>query len=165
MLTLFTFNSYAKEIIVCKKGCDSNTIQYAIDVSMPGDKIIVKKDVYKEHLIIDRPVTLIGENFPVIDGEFKGQVIIVNNTFGFKISGFKIQNSGMSYVDDLAGLRVENSGNCEISNNILINNFFALYLANVYNCKLIGNKILGNAKTEGSSGNGIHIWNSKNIYI
>lgn len=43
MLTLFTFNSYAKEIIVCKKGCDSNTIQYAIDVSMPGDKIIVKK--------------------------------------------------------------------------------------------------------------------------
>jgi len=165
MLTLFTFNSYAKEIIVCKKGCDSNTIQYAIDVSMPGDKIIVKKDVYKEHLIIDRPVTLIGENFPVIDGEFKGQVIIVNNTFGFKISGFKIQNSGMSYVDDLAGLRVENSGNCEISNNILINNFFALYLANAYNCKLIGNKILGNAKTEGSSGNGIHIWNSKNIYI
>jgi len=165
MLTLFTFNSYAKEIIVCKKGCDSNTIQYAIDVSMPGDKIIVKKDVYKEHLIIDRPVALIGENFPVIDGEFKGQVIMVNNTFGFKISGFKIQNSGMSYVDDLAGLRVENSGNCEISNNILINNFFALYLANVYNCKLIGNKILGNAKTEGSSGNGIHIWNSKNIYI
>jgi nitrous oxidase accessory protein len=165
MLTLFTFNSYAKEIIVCKKGCDSNTIQYAIDVSMPGDKIIVKKDVYKEHLIIDKPVTLIGENFPVIDGEFKGQVIIVNNTFGFKISGFKIQNSGMSYVDDLAGLRVENSGNCEISNNILINNFFALYLANAYNCKLIGNKILGNAKTEGSSGNGIHIWNSKNIYI
>ncbi|MFN4307999.1 hypothetical protein [Sulfurihydrogenibium azorense] len=34
---------YGKEITVCKSGCETDSIQYAIDVSMPGDKIIVKK--------------------------------------------------------------------------------------------------------------------------
>lgn len=162
---LYSIAVYGKDINVCDKGCDTASIQYALDVSMPGDKIIVQKGVYKEKLIVEKPVQLIGEGFPVIDGNLKYQNITVKNVFGFKISGFIIRNSGMSYVDDIAGLKLEDSGNCEVSNNIFINNFFALYLANTNNCKILNNRILGEAKTEGSSGNGIHIWNSKNIII
>ncbi|MFN3977934.1 MAG: nitrous oxide reductase family maturation protein NosD [Sulfurihydrogenibium azorense] len=156
---------YGKEITVCKSGCETDSIQYAIDVSMPGDKIIVKKGIYKEKILLDKPVSLIGEDYPIIDEELKYQNITVKNVYGFKIEGFDIRNSGMSYVEDIAGLKIEESGNCEISKNKFYNNFFALHLASVYNCKLIGNRIIGQAKSEGSSGNAIHIWNSKNIYV
>ena len=44
------------------------TIQAAIDAAQPGDNIVVEKGVYKELLVIDRNVNLIGKDWPVIDG-------------------------------------------------------------------------------------------------
>lgn len=165
VILFFSLSTYGKDIIVCHSNCDTDSIQYALDISMPGDRIIVRKGLYKEKIILEKPIQLIGDGYPVIEGNFKYQNITVKNVYGFKISGFEIRNSAMSYVEDIAGLKIENSGNCEISNNIFKNNFFAIYLANTYNCKIFKNRILGEAKTEGSSGNGIHIWNSKNIEI
>jgi len=44
------------------------TIQSALDAAQPGDNIIVQKGTYKELLVIDKSVNLIGKDWPVIDG-------------------------------------------------------------------------------------------------
>jgi len=109
-------------------------------------------------------VELIGEGKPVLDGEGRYQIITVKAN-RVRIEGFVIRNSGMSYSKDIAGIKVINSEACIIRENHFLNNFFALYLEKVKDCIVENNKIIGFAKSEGASGNGIHAWDSKNLYI
>ena len=64
----------AQPIIVCKD-CKTSSLKQAIALAKDYDTIIVKKGTYKEYNIeINKPLTIIGENYPVIDGELKGKV-------------------------------------------------------------------------------------------
>ncbi len=150
-------------LVVCQ-ACELKDIQSAVNLAKNGEKVVVKAGNYKGPIIISKGLELIGEGRPVIDGEGKHQIITVMAD-NVKIEGFLIRDSGMSYSEDIAGLKVRNSSNCVIRNNRFINNFFALYLEKVSNCNVENNTIIGFAKTEGSSGNGIHAWDSKDLYI
>ncbi|HEY9245540.1 MAG TPA: hypothetical protein VIO11_01710 [Candidatus Methanoperedens sp.] len=70
-----------------------NTIQEAIDYANEGDVIYVRSGTYRENLVINKPLTLIGENnnSTIIDGGYKGDAVHVkaNNV---RLSGFKIIN-------------------------------------------------------------------------
>ncbi|MEW6655949.1 MAG: nitrous oxide reductase family maturation protein NosD [Aquificota bacterium] len=155
-LALFT-------LLVCSN-CEFKDIQSAIDSAKEGERIIVKAGVYKGPILINKGVELIGEGKPVLDGEGRYQIITVKAN-RVRIEGFVIRNSGMSYSEDIAGVKVINSEACIIRENHFLNNFFALYLEKVKDCIVENNKIIGFAKSEGASGNGIHAWDSKNLYI
>ena len=67
--------AFPKTITICKS-CEIITLKEAIASARPYDTIIVKKGTYKEYNInIDKPLTIIGEGYPVIDGEDKGEII------------------------------------------------------------------------------------------
>lgn len=150
-------------LMVCQ-GCEFSDIQSAIDFAKEGDRILVKGGAYRGPILINKRVELVGEGEPIIDGEGRHQVITVKAN-GVRIEGFVIKNSGMSYSEDIAGLKVINSKECVIRENSFLNNFFALYLERVSGCLVEGNKIIGFAKSEGSSGNGIHAWNSERLIV
>jgi nitrous oxidase accessory protein NosD len=44
------------------------TIQSAVDAANPGDDIIVQKGTYRETIVVDKNVDLIGVDWPTIDG-------------------------------------------------------------------------------------------------
>jgi parallel beta-helix repeat protein len=75
------------------------TIQSALDAAEPGDDIIVGKGRYKELLVIDKSVNLIGKNWPVIDGgSQKGNkntisIFYLGDRAG-KVEGFVITGGG-----------------------------------------------------------------------
>ncbi|SNZ16666.1 nitrous oxidase accessory protein [Hydrogenobacter hydrogenophilus] len=150
-------------LFVCQH-CEFRDIQDAINKAKEGDRVVVKGGTYKGGVVVDKKLELVGEGEPVIDGEGKKQVLTVKAD-GVRVEGFVIKNSGMSYSEDIAGLKVINSRDCIIKNNRLLNNFFALYLERVSGCLVEGNTVVGFAKSEGSSGNGIHAWNSEGIII
>ncbi|MFN7065991.1 MAG: nitrous oxide reductase family maturation protein NosD [Aquificaceae bacterium] len=150
-------------LIVCQT-CELKDIQSAINLAKPGDRIVVKAGSYKGSIKIDKSLELIGEGEVVIDGEGRHQVITVMAD-GVKIEGLVIKNSGISYTEDIAGLRVKNSKGCVIRKNKFIANFFAIYLEGVKGCKVEDNTIIGFARAEGSSGNGIHAWSSEGLHI
>ena len=157
---------FSKEIRVCKT-CEINSIKKAIEIAENGDTIIVEKGIYREGTInINKQVKIIGINYPTIDGEKKYEVVqITANNVHFE--GFRIINSGVSEIEDLAGIKVKGVKNCVIRRNILENNFWGIYLANVRDCIVEENKIVGNytKKREVYSGNGIHLWHCKRIVI
>lgn len=164
ILLFFVANTYAQKIIVCNT-CDVTSINEAINKAKDFDTILVKKGTYKEYDIkIDKPITLKGEDYPVIDGENKGEIITIISD-NVTVDGLYIINVGLSYTEDFAAIRVRKSKNFLIQNVVLEKLFFGIYLEKSRDGKVYHNNIIGDATEEHNSGNGIQLWYSHNIEI
>ena len=153
-----------KRIEVCGS-CPISSLKTAIEVAQDFDSIVVKKGTYKEHsIIIDKPLTIIGKNHPIIDGELKGEIITIRSD-NVTVDGFFIINVGTSYTEDYAAIRVRRSKNFVIQNLVLENLFFGIYIEKSQYGKVYHNKVIGNAVKEYNSGNGIQLWYSNHIEI
>jgi nitrous oxidase accessory protein len=158
------FLANANEIKVCPQ-CSISTVTQAVLAAKKGDVIVVQKGIYKErNIVIDKSITISGENFPVIDGENKGQIFLIKSD-NVTINGLQIQNVGNSYVEDWAGIKLFNVKNCLIENNKLLNTFFGIYLAKSESCTIRGNEVKGTSKNEIETGNAIHLWYCKKMLI
>ncbi len=157
-------SAFSQTIEVCEN-CSISTLTEAISSAQDYDTIIVKKGTYKEYNIkVDKPLTIIGKNYPVIDGELKGEIITIVSD-NVTIDGLFIINVGTSYTSDYAAIRVKKSKNFVIQNVVLEKLFFGIYLEKAANGKVYHNKIIGDAIEEYNSGNGIQLWYCKNIDI
>ncbi len=155
---------FPQKIEVCKE-CEVSTIKGAIAVAQEFDTIIIQKGTYKEHsIVIDKPLTLIGNDYPVIDGELKGEIITIVSD-NVTVDGLFIVNVGTSYTSDFAAVRVKKSKNFVIQNLVLEKLFFGIYLEKSIDGKVFHNKIMGNALQEYNSGNGIQLWHCKNVIV
>ncbi len=161
-----TTNSQASAatLVVCPR-CAIKRLSDALREASAGAKIILQSGIYNEgEMTIEKPVAIEGQDWPVLDGAGKNQVLTVKAD-NVRLKGLVIRNSGKSYIADLAGIRVEGARNCVIEGNRLTDNFFGIYLASSANCAIRGNEIRGNAVSEVFSGNGIHLWNSNRITV
>ncbi|WP_405266719.1 nitrous oxide reductase family maturation protein NosD [Cellulophaga sp. Ld12] len=155
---------WAKTITVCSE-CAVKSIATAIKTAVAYDTIAIKKGTYYEYnLLIDKPLVLIGENFPVIDGQDKGEIIRITSD-NVTVDGLFIINVGTSYTSDYAAIRVVRSDSFLIQNVVLEKLFFGIYLEKSNNGRVYHNKIIGDAKDEYNSGNGIQLWYSKNVVV
>ena len=154
----------SQPIRVCKK-CEVKSIKEGILMAKDYDTVIVEKGTYKEvNIKIDKPLVLQGENYPIIDGELKGEIITITAD-NVTVDGFFIINVGTSYTVDYAAVRVIKSENFLIQNLVLEKLFFGIYLEKSNNGRVYHNNIIGDAEEEYNSGNGIQLWYSQNIEI
>jgi nitrous oxidase accessory protein len=153
------------DTLVVGKDKSIKNIHTAIDNAQPGDVIIVMPGTYDEGgIIINKKISLIGKDNPVVMGNDSSDVFLLNAD-SITIAGFTIRDGGISYIKDLAAIKVNERKGCRIENNRLYNTFFGIYLKYARNCTVKGNEIVGKAVNELSSGNSIHLWYSKNIEI
>jgi len=159
-----TYSGISQTIEVCST-CRITSLSQGIAMANPKDTIVVKKGTYLEHNIkIDKPLVIVGNDYPVIDGQFKGEVMTIISD-GVTIDGLFIINVGTSYTEDYAAIRVKKSKNFVIQNVVLEKLFFGIYLEKSSYGKVYHNKIVGDAKEEYNSGNGIQLWYSNHIEI
>jgi len=159
----FPIVNFGKTIIVEPKGKISS-LSIAQEKAVNGDTIIVRSGLYASvNTIIKKELTILGEGYPILNANFKDEVIIIkaNNV---KFDGFIVRNSKTGSLKDYAGIRVFQVKNVVISNNKLENNFFGIYLSDAVNIKVINNTSIG-SNNKINSGNGIHLWKCKNILI
>jgi len=99
-----------------------DTIQEAIDApeTLDGHTILVDEGIYYEHVVIDKAVSLLGEDkdTTVIDGNYSGKVVEINSD-NVVINGFSIFSHGKEWHD--SGLYLIGN-NCTISGNKVITN-------------------------------------------
>ncbi len=151
-------------IEVCNN-CETSRLIAALQMASRYDTIILKPGIYREYnIVIDKPITLLGEGEAVIDGENKGEVLKVVSD-SVHLEGFKIINVGTSYTTDYAAIRIEKSRYFKIRNVRLEKLFFGIYLEKAADGEVIGNTIIGDAVEEFNSGNGIQLWYCKNVKV
>ncbi|WP_455392226.1 PKD domain-containing protein [[Eubacterium] cellulosolvens] len=114
--------------LIVGPGQTYTTIQSAINAAGSGATIYVYNGTYKENLVINKKVSLIGNgtNWTFIDGQGSGNVITITSN-GVELSGFTVKNGGSNPFD--AGVKLNNINNCIISNNnISTNQFYGVYI-------------------------------------
>lgn len=164
LLLLMGFLGNSQTIDICKT-CPISTIKEAISQAKDFDTILINKGNYKEHdILVNKPLTIIGKDYPVIDGELKGEIITIISD-DVTVDGLFIINVGTSYTEDYAAIRVRKSKNFVIQNLVLEKLFFGIYIEKSHHGKVFHNKIIGDAVEEYNSGNGIQLWHSNHIEI
>lgn len=160
----FCFSIQATIITAGKKQAIVS-IQQAINLAKRGDTVIVDAGIYHEkNLVINKSISLIGINHPVLDGEHKYEIISIKAP-GVTVDGFKLIHSGVSSIEDFAGIKIYNVRDVIIRNNILEDTFFGIYSQFGTNCTIENNQLKSYNLQEQQSGNGIHCWKSDSMRI
>lgn len=141
------------------------SVTAAVGMARGGDTIVVHAGLYREpKIIVDKRLAIIGVGDPVLDGEGKHGLLLVTAD-DVTVRGLVLRNVGTSFVEDRAAIRVADARGCAIEHNRVENGFFGIYLANVTDCRVVGNVLRAVGSRETESGNGIHLWTSRRITI
>lgn len=141
------------------------TIQAAIQLAQTGDTILVFPGHYKEkNIVIGKTIYLIGKGRPVIDGEYKYENISIKAP-SVLVEGFRVIRSGVSSIEDFAGIKIYDQSFVVIRDNILEETFFGIYMQYAKHCLIQNNILRAFNKQEQQSGNGIHCWKSDSLRI
>lgn len=100
---------------------DYQTIQEAIDAANPGDTIFVHEGAYSEHLIVNKTVTLEGENenLVMVEGQGTGTV--------FLVTADRVSISHFTIKDGNYGIFSDQTDALEILQNIITNYAYGIY--------------------------------------
>jgi parallel beta-helix repeat protein len=130
------------------------SIQEAINEAENGSTIYVPSSIYYERIIINKTISLIGENVSttIIDGNNGGTIVSITAD-NVTIAGFTIQNSGWGWYKN--GIYIYFADNCEIQDNFLFHNCHNIRLNHSENSRVLDNTIDGD-------GYGIRFINSFN---
>jgi len=119
-----------------------DNIQDGVDAVNTSGTVNIYRGVYYENVIIERSMTLIGENekTTIVDGNSIGSVLSIYNSI-LSISGLKVQNSGSELNN--AGIFVESS-EVILKSLIIQDNQQGILLISTENSEIFLNKILNN---------------------
>jgi parallel beta-helix repeat protein len=126
---------------------DFPTIQDAINNATDGDTIFVRSGKYVENLIINKTISLVGEDkiTTIIDGNHTGNVVRITRD-NVNIENFTVENSGSENITDFnCGILVRTGSNCTITDNVLQSNYCGIRIfLGSYNTSMLRNTMTGN---------------------
>ena len=141
------------------------TIGHTLALAASGDTLRVGPGTYREYgLIINKSLVLLGEKFPVIDAQRKGEIFTVQAD-KVMIQGFDLRNVGITSTIDWAAVKVLESQQVRVIGNRISHCYFGVYLSASNNCLVRDNTVAGVPAEEQTTGNGIHAWKCDQIRI
>lgn len=151
---------------VCEVRPGGSSIKQALSITTDCDTVLIHAGTYREGTItIERPVVLLGQGWPVIDGEGKGDVIVVKAAH-VTIRGFVVRGTAISDMNDNAGIKCISVTDVRITGNRLEGCFFGIYLSNVARAVITDNRVMGDpAADENRRANGIHLWKCSHVEV
>ncbi len=141
------------------------TIRQAIASAGRGDTVLVAQGLYLEkNISITKPLCLMGENYPILDGENRFEIISVRSD-EVTIRGFRLEHCGVSSLQDIAAIKIYGCHRVLILSNILKADFFGIYVQSGVRCRIENNQLKASGRSEQQSGNGIHCWKCDSMEI
>jgi len=141
-------------------------LQAQVDQAEPGDTLRIPHGVFHGQLVLTKPLTVIGDEASVLDGDDKGTVVVVKGA-GTVLQGFTVVRSGWELLVDDAGILVDAADDVRIEHLTVRDTNHGIYVRNtlrtaILDCALTGRK--GRVHEE-NHGNGLHIWYTKDTRL
>ncbi|HLI52089.1 MAG TPA: nitrous oxide reductase family maturation protein NosD, partial [Thermomicrobiaceae bacterium] len=156
-------NSPSQEITVCPT-CSSKSITAALAQAAPNQRIIVDGGSYPGNLTIERPVTLIGVNNPIINAGGQGSGVTIKAP-GVTFQGFTVRDTGISLDHEDTGIAVQ-AKQATVVDNHVDDSLFGIYLKNAHGSIIRDNVVTSKKGLEvGERGDPIRVWYSNNVQI
>lgn len=144
---------------------NANLLQEAIDNAKEGSILKLPKGVYKGSIVINKPISIIGkEDGVIIDGLQEGTVIQITSPF-VTIKNLTIKGSGEKHDTLDAGIKISNSNQSEISDNIIEDCLFGIDVAMTNNSIISNNYITSKELELGLRGDGLRLWYSNDNIV
>ncbi len=141
----------------------ANMLPTAIANAVDGDTIEVQGGVLQGQLEINKPLTVRGVNWPVIDGGDQGTVVQISSP-GVVFSGFVIKNSGSTLEQENSGIAVV-APRVIVENNRFEDTLFGIYLKEAHSSIIRGNQISSKDLEVQRRGDPIRLWYSTDVLV
>src|SRR5690606_29459729 len=104
------------------------TVGEAVHTANAFDTLIIHEGVYKEHsLLINKPLTIMAEGKAIIDAESTVDDLFIIVSDSVTIIGLELINVGVSFLKEIAAVKIQKSKHIKIHNNLIKNCFFGIY--------------------------------------
>lgn len=139
----------------------ADSLTATIRLAQPNDTVIaVGPKVFRERLVIDKPLRLLGSNLPVLDGGGTNHTLQILST-NVELRGFLVRNSGRDLNTLDSAIMITGDG-ATVADCRTENDGFGIYLRGASACRVERNDIGGDpAWTPSLRGNGIHLWKTR----
>jgi nitrous oxidase accessory protein len=148
--------------VVTPRG-DFSSLSEALEGAEDDETIEVYGGIHEGPIVIDRSVTMLGSDWPVIDGGGQGNVLHLTAP-GITVNGFVIRNSGDSLHQENAGISVE-APHAVLENNRLDETLFGIYLREAPGTIIRGNVISSKDLDVPRRGDAIRVWFSNDVLV
>jgi nitrous oxidase accessory protein len=163
--TLFIVSHLDARVIVVSPSGNIKTVSEAVNKAVDGDTVLIRKAVYSvNNIVITKKITLIGDDFPTLDGAGKFQILSITGK-GVVVRNIHFANSGYSSVSDISAVKIVSANNITIENNRFTHTYFGIHISNSSHFIVKGNNVQGVTQSEQTTGNGIHLWKCSNALI
>jgi nitrous oxidase accessory protein len=165
LLAVVTVRADARTWTVGGPGADFPVIAPAIAAAAPRDVIRVRGGVYREDLVLDKPLALIGEGHPTLFGTGLGSVVTIVAP-DCELSGFTIEGSGLGETNEMdAAVQVRSNGN-RILDNRMQRVFYGIVVADARRNEIADNEIHGLRELPfGQRGDGIYLYRAPENFV
>jgi nitrous oxidase accessory protein len=137
----------------------------AVRRAAPGSRIVVRPGTYREPpIVIDRPLTIVGEGRPIIEATTPATLIRVVAD-DVSLEGLVLTKVQASHVEDRAGLKLEHVRRCRVERVEILGAPYGIYVSESSDCRIAGNTIRGAGAAQRAPGNAIHLWNARHMTL
>lgn len=144
---------------------DSASVYNHFREARDGDTLRFNEGIYYIHsIVVTKSLVLLGHGNCILDGSGKFEILTISARAG-TIQGLTLRNSGYSSMNDFAAIKVIDASNLLITDNTILDSYFAIHLSNSSRCTIRNNTIEGKAISEQLNGNAIHAWKSHHLII
>jgi nitrous oxidase accessory protein len=146
-------------------GADFPLIAPAIAAASAGDEIHVRRGVYREDLVIDKRLAIVGEGGPTLFGTGVGSVVTIVAS-GCALSGFTIEGSGTGETNEMDAAVQVRSDNNRIVDNVMRRVFYGVVVADARHNEIADNEIHGlRGRAFGQRGDGIYLFRAPENFV
>jgi nitrous oxidase accessory protein len=137
---------------------DYPLIAPALQAASAGDTVIVRRGVYREDLVVHRPVQIVGEGWPILIGTGIGTIVEMR-TAGASVSGLIIEGSGTGLTNRMdAAVHLMGNGN-RVAGNIIRRVFYGVVIIGTADNEVADNTIEGLEELRfGQRGDGVYVY-------
>ncbi len=139
-------------------------LQALIDGAEPGGTLVIPSGTYRGGVTIDKPLTLRGLEWPIVDGGGEESVLTVNSP-GVSIEGLVIANTGVSLDRENAGISADRSPGIVVRGNRFEDVLFGVFLRTSPGAQVVDNVVGAKDLAPGRRGDGIRLWESPDSVV